>query len=167
MNRLSHTFAAFAVRDFRLMWFGSLFSVTAFMTSFILVPSVAYELTGSYLAAGLAQMGAGVAQLLLGPIGGVIADRYPKKPLVLVGQMLPGFLIAGMGILILTDRISIPLLILTTLLMGSRLLCDGPGATGLDRRDRAAPSARQRRRVATDVDEHGPGDRADADFDRA
>ena len=126
MNRLSHTFAAFAVRDFRLMWFGSLFSVTAFMTSFILVPSVAYELTGSYLAAGLAQMGAGVAQLLLGPIGGVIADRYPKKPLVLVGQMLPGFLIAGMGILILTDRISIPLLILTTLLMGIGFSVMGP-----------------------------------------
>ena len=98
MNRLNHTFAAFAIRDFRFMWAGSLLSVTAFMTSFILVPSVAYELTGSYLAAGLAQMGAGVAQLLLGPIGGVIADRYPKKPSgARSARCCPAFLIAGNG----------------------------------------------------------------------
>ena len=126
MNRVSTTFAAFAVRDFRLMWGGSLLSVTAFMTSFLLVPSVAYELTGSYAAAGFAAMGSGISQTLLGPLGGVIADRYRKKPMVMAGQVLPGFLIAAMGILILTELISIPLLLLTTLLMGAGFSLMGP-----------------------------------------
>ena len=35
-------------------------------------------------------MGSGLAMFFLGPLGGVIADRYPKKPLVLAGQMFPG-----------------------------------------------------------------------------
>ena len=79
MRQLRQTFAAFVVRDFRYMWGGSLLSVTAFMTSFSLIPSVAYELTGSYTAAGIAMLGSGISQTLLGPIGGVIADRYRRN----------------------------------------------------------------------------------------
>ncbi|MYJ58461.1 MAG: MFS transporter, partial [Chloroflexi bacterium] len=56
------------------------------MTTFYLVPIVAYEITGSYAASGFAQAGM-VAQLVLGPFGGVIADRYKKKPLVLGSQI--------------------------------------------------------------------------------
>lgn len=126
MRQLRQTFAAFVSRDFRFMWGGSLLSVTAFMTSFLLVPSVAYQITGSYAAAGIAAMGSGISQTLLGPIGGVIADRYRKKPMVMAGQVLPGFLIAGMGILIYTESISVPLLLLTTLMMGAGFSIMGP-----------------------------------------
>ena len=42
MPWMRDTFAAFSERDYRLMWSGSLFSTTAFMMSFMLVPSVAY-----------------------------------------------------------------------------------------------------------------------------
>ena len=97
MRQLQQTFAAFAVRDFRFMWGGSLLSVTAFMTSFSLIPSVAYELTGSYTAAGIAMLGSGISQTLLGPIGGVIADRYRKKPLVVAGQAMPGILLGALA----------------------------------------------------------------------
>ena len=57
MGRLSDAFSALAVRDFCLLWGGTLFGTTAFMTSFLLVPIVAYEITGSYTASGIAQMG--------------------------------------------------------------------------------------------------------------
>ena len=60
------------------------------MTTFLLVPIVAYDISmmvGSYAASGIAQAGSGIAMFFLGPFGGVIADRYPKKPLVLIGQM--------------------------------------------------------------------------------
>ncbi len=126
MRQVRRTFAAFAVRDFRFMWLGSILSVTAFMTSFSLVPSVGFELTGSYAAAGVAMMGSGISQTLLGPIGGVIADRYRKKPLVMAGQFLPGLLIAGLGVLIVTRLISIPLLTLATLMMGAGFSLMGP-----------------------------------------
>lgn len=126
MHRLRHTFAAFASRDFRLLWSGSLLSVTAFMTSFFLIPAVGYALTDSYLMASVAAMGSGISQLLLGPFGGVIADRYAKRPLVLAGQIAPGLIIAGVGALIVTGAITIPLLVGATLLMGVAFSVMGP-----------------------------------------
>ena len=126
MRGLGKSFEALGERDFRLLWSGSLLATTAFMTTFILVPIVAYELTGSYAASGFAQMGMAPAQLLLGPFGGVIADRYPKKPLVLMGQIAPCFVIVATGILIVTDNITIPLLFGSTFLMGAAFSLMGP-----------------------------------------
>lgn len=125
MNRLSPTFAALAVPQFRLLWFGSLLATTAFMTTFVLVPIVAYQITGSYAASGIAQMGM-IAQLILGPMGGVFADRYRKKPLVLAGQIVPCVIIVATGLLIVTGRITIPFLFASTFLMGAAFSLMGP-----------------------------------------
>ena len=125
MNRLRVTFASLAVRDYRLLWIGSLMATTAFMTTFYLVPIVAYEITGSYAASGFAQAGM-VAQLALGPFGGVIADRYKKKPLVLGSQIIPCAIIVVTGILIVSDSITIPLLFASTFLMGGTFSLMGP-----------------------------------------
>ncbi len=126
MRQMLASFEALGARDFRLLWSGSLLATTAFMTTFILVPIVAYELTGSYAASGFAQMGMAPAQLLLGPFGGVIADRYPKKPLVLAGQIAPCIIIIATGVLIVTDNITIPLLFGSTFLMGAAFSLMGP-----------------------------------------
>lgn len=123
---MRETFAAFGVRNYRPLWFGSLLSTTAFMTTFLLVPVVAYEITGSYAASGIAQMGSGVSMFFLGPFGGVIADRYPKKPLVLAGQIFPTLLIIVTGVLIVTGLITVWMLFLSTLLMGFGFALMGP-----------------------------------------
>ena len=96
------------------------------MTTFLLVPIVGYEITGSYALSTLAQMGSGLAMFCLGPVGGVIADRFPKKPLVLAGQIFPALLIVATGVLIVTGRITIPLLFASTLLMGFGFALMGP-----------------------------------------
>lgn len=88
------------------------------MMSLMLVPSVAFDLTGSNTAAGLAQMGSGLGMFFVSPIGGVIADRVRKKPLVFAGQAVPAVVILATGLLILSDLITIALLILATLVMG-------------------------------------------------
>ncbi len=120
------TFAAFGVRNYRPLWFGSLLSTTAFMTTFLLVPVVAYEITGSYAASGIATMGSGVSMFFLGPFGGVIADRYPKKPLVLAGQLFPTMLIVITGVLVVTGWITVWMLFLSTFLMGFGFALMGP-----------------------------------------
>ena len=125
MNRLRVTFAALSVREYRLLWSGSLLATTAFMTTFILVPIVAYEITGSYAASGIAQAGM-VSQLIFGPFGGVIADRYAKKPLVLGSQIIPCAIIVVTGALIVSDAITIPMLFASTFLMGATFSLMGP-----------------------------------------
>ena len=126
MNKLSVTFAALAVRDFRRQWIASTLATTAFMTTFVLVPIVAYQLTGSYAASGFAAMGNGVGMLFLTPLGGVVADRFPKKPIVLIGQYSTLLVIAGTGALIATDLITVPLLFVSTLLSGATFALTGP-----------------------------------------
>ena len=94
MAIMSGTFAALQQHHhYRRLWSGSMLATTAFMMSFMLVPSVAFEITGSNASAGLAQMGSGIGMLIVSPIGGVVADRFRKKPLVLLGQCLPALVI--------------------------------------------------------------------------
>ncbi len=126
MSRLHPTFAPLAHRDYRLLWLGSTVATTAFMMSFMLVPSVAFQITGSNAAAGLAQMGSGIGMFIVSPIGGVISDRMRKKPLVLMGQAVPAVVILITGILILTDHITVPLLTIATLIMGLGFAFMGP-----------------------------------------
>ena len=126
MSIMSGTFGSLRIRNYRMLWSGSLLATTAFMMSFMLVPSVAFEIAGTNTAAGLAQLGSGIAMFTISPIGGVIADRSHKKPLVLVGQMIPAVVILGTGILIVTDSITIPLLTTATLIMGLGFAFMGP-----------------------------------------
>ncbi len=101
-------------------------ATTAFMMSFLLIPSVAFEISGSNAAAGLAQMGSGIAMFVVSPIGGVIADRARKKKLVLAGQIIPAIVILTTGILILTENITVPMLTAATLVMGLGFAFMGP-----------------------------------------
>jgi len=126
VSRSSGTFAALQNNDYRRLWSGSTLATTAFMMSFMLVPSVAFEITGSNASAGLAQMGSGIGMFVISPIGGVIADRVHKKPVVLAGQIVPALVILAVGILIVTDHITVPLLTLGTLIMGLGFSFMGP-----------------------------------------
>lgn len=126
MSWLRANFAALGLRDFRFQWIASTLGTTAFMTRFVLVPIIAFELTESYVASGLAAMGNGVGTLILTSYGGVIADRFSKKPTVLVSHVAEGLVIAGSGILIVADLITVPLLFISTLIGGSAFALTGP-----------------------------------------
>ncbi len=123
---MSGTFQALQEGPFRRLWGGSLLATTAFMMSFMLVPSVAFDISGSNAAAGFAQLGSGIAMVIVSPVGGVIADRVRKKPLVLGGQLVPAVVILVTGILILTDNITVPVLTGATLVMGLGFAFMGP-----------------------------------------
>jgi MFS family permease len=126
MAVLSGNYAALAQRDFRRFWTGSTTATTAFMMSFMLVPSVAFSLTGKNSSAGMAQFGSGIAMTAISPIGGVIADRMRKKPIVFAGQAIPALVILITGVLITSDVITVPLLTAATLIMGLGFSFMGP-----------------------------------------
>ena len=123
--RLRVTFASLSVRDYRLLWFGSLLAATSFLTTFYLAPIVAFEITGSYAASGFAQAGM-IAQVVFGPFCGVIADRYRKKPLLVCSQVIPCVIVVITGGLIVSDHITTPLLFASTFLVGAAFSLMGP-----------------------------------------
>ena len=104
MRWFRENYAALWIREFRMLCTGTMLATTAFMMSFILMPAVAYDITGNNTSAGIVQLGSGIGMLLVGPIGGVVADRLPKKPLVFAGQIVPGAVILAIGVLIVSDR---------------------------------------------------------------
>ena len=61
---------------------------------------LAFTLTGSATALGVVGLAQGLPQLLFSPIAGVIADRYPKRTLLLIVQRILAVSSLTIGILI-------------------------------------------------------------------
>jgi len=117
---------ALSQRDFRLLFLGTTFAQMAFAMMSVVQGVVAFQLTGKNASVGLVALGMGVAMLILSPVGGALGDRLPKRQLLLVSQTTIGVLFALVGVLIITDQISIWVLVLTTLGMGSMFAFMGP-----------------------------------------
>jgi MFS family permease len=64
-----------------------------------------YELTDSALQLGLVRGVQALPVLLLSPVAGSVADRYPRKIQVIVAQVLDGLMFATIALLIVTGRI--------------------------------------------------------------
>jgi hypothetical protein len=62
-------------RDFSLLWFGGVLSVTGDLFLFIALPFFVYERTGSVLATGAMFAAETLPRLLFGSMAGVFVDR--------------------------------------------------------------------------------------------
>ena len=93
------TFDSLHVPAFR-WYFLSMLGQNAGMNMQMLVRSfLVFELTGSFAALGVMALASAVPMLLLSPVGGVIADRAPKRYVLQIGQtasMLNALWIAGL-----------------------------------------------------------------------
>lgn len=112
------TFHALSNRQFRLLWIATSISGLAYMMQWTVQAVVAFELGGTNTAVGLVQLGIGLAMLILGPFGGVVADRVSKKPLVLWCQSIIGSCFVATGVMILTGHLTLTRLVVLTAMMG-------------------------------------------------
>lgn len=81
-----HSFRAFRHRDYALFWVGAITSNTGGWLSNLTVPFVIYGMTGSALWVGLVSVFQFVPNILLGPFGGVLADRHDRRRVLLLTQ---------------------------------------------------------------------------------
>ena len=112
--------------QFRLLWTASIISMLAYMMQWPVMAVVAYDLAGSNGAVGFVNLGMGLSMLLVGPFGGVIADRVSKKPMVLGGQIIIGASFFVTGVMILAGVMTLVWLMLLTALMGLAFAFLGP-----------------------------------------
>ena len=101
-NWASTTFRALGNPGYRVLWTGSTLAFLAFAMMSVVQSVVAYDLTGKNGSVGAVALGMGIAQLTIAPFGGVLADRLPKRRLVLIGQSILGMTFLSVGILITT-----------------------------------------------------------------
>jgi MFS family permease len=75
-----------AYREFRLLWLGQLCQASASFGERVTRSWLAFDLTGSAFQLGTLELTRGVASLVLGMWGGVLADRFDKRTLLMVIQ---------------------------------------------------------------------------------
>jgi MFS family permease len=83
-----HTFRAFRYRNFRLFYAGQGLSLMGTWLQQVAMGWLTYRLTGSAWLLGVVAFCASIGILLLGPLGGVVADRVNRRRGLMVTQSL-------------------------------------------------------------------------------
>jgi MFS family permease len=122
----ARTFTSLENEQFRILWFGTLFSFLGMQMQMIARGYLAFELTGKNTALGLVMIAFGVPQLLLSLWGGVIADRLPKRRVLMVSQLAVALNCAWIAIMIQTGLIEFWMLVLAGAIQGAAFSFVGP-----------------------------------------
>src|SRR5215212_7603316 len=94
-----HTFRALRHRNFRLFFYGQLVSLIGTWMQQTALSWLVYDLTGSKFLLGAITAIGSAPMMIFSIWGGVLADRYPKRSILIVTQvfeMVFAFVLAGM-----------------------------------------------------------------------
>lgn len=119
-------FRSLANRDYRILWWGGLFSFMSVQMQFLLRGILAFDLTGRDDAQGLVYFAFGLSMLVATPLGGVASDRFSKRLVLLISQF--GMLSAAsiMGVLVLAGREEFWMLVIGGAVQGAAFGFFGP-----------------------------------------
>lgn len=79
---------ALRIRDFRLLWVSRLVSTLGSWLLVVAVPAYVFTLTGSVAATGLTLAAEFLPPVLLGPVAGVLVDRWDRRRVMLVADVV-------------------------------------------------------------------------------
>ncbi len=85
---------------YRTYWLGNQAGTLMFQMQLVAQGYLAYTLTNSATALGVVGLAQGLPQLLFSPIAGVIADRWPKRTLLIIVQIILSLSSLAVGVLI-------------------------------------------------------------------
>jgi MFS family permease len=104
-GRMTQSLPALQSRDFRLFWFGQMISLTGTWVQNVAQQWLVLKLTGSAFELGLVTTVQFTPLLVLALIGGAIADRLPKRNLLLATQVISALLAVALGVLVRTGTV--------------------------------------------------------------
>ncbi|MFD7229699.1 MFS transporter [Streptomyces sp. NPDC059881] len=120
------TFSSLKVRNYRLFFTGAIVSNTGTWMARITQDWLVLSLTGSSAAVGITTALQFLPMLLFGLYGGVIADRYPKRRLLLFSQAALGMCGLALAVLTLSGQIQVWHVYLIAFLLGMVTVVDNP-----------------------------------------
>ncbi|MFJ3503926.1 MULTISPECIES: MFS transporter [unclassified Streptomyces] len=120
------TFSSLKIRNYRLFFTGAIVSNTGTWMARITQDWLVLSLTGSAAAVGITTALQFLPMLLFGLYGGVIADRYPKRQLLLVSQAALGLCGVALAVLTLSGHVQVWHVYLIAFLLGMVTVVDNP-----------------------------------------
>jgi len=119
-------FASLRIRNYRYFFAGQVVSNTGTWMQRIAQDWLVLSITGSSFAVGITTAMQFLPMLLFGLYGGVIADRFGKRRLLIITQATMGVLAAVLAVLTLTGEVRVWHVYLLALLLGMVTVVDNP-----------------------------------------
>ena len=127
LHRFSReTFSSRHVRNFRLYYIGQIISTSGTFMQSIAQAWLVLKLTNSGTALGLITALQYVPILILGPYGGVIADRISKRKILFFTQSISGLLALILGVLVATGLVQVWMVYILAFCLGMTNVFDNP-----------------------------------------
>ncbi len=116
--RLPAALRALRHRNYRLFFTGQLISLTGTWMQSVAQAWLAYRLTHSAALLGIVGFAGQIPALLFSPAGGVIADRFARRQVLLVTQATSMLLALALAALTLSGRVTVPWILTLAALSG-------------------------------------------------
>lgn len=124
-------FLSLSSHNYRLYFWGQLISICGTWMQTVAQSFLVLQLTNSGTDLGLATAARFVPILLLGPWGGLVADRLDKRRVLYLTQLLSGLLALAFGLLVGTHAIQMWMVYLLALALGFVNVFDTPARQSL------------------------------------
>lgn len=115
---LKSTFRALQYRNYRLFFVGQGTSLIGTWMQRVATAWLVYRLTNSAVMLGIVGFVSQIPSFLLSPLGGVLADRWNKRNILLVTQALAMVQAAVLAVLVVTGAITVPWIIVLNACLG-------------------------------------------------
>lgn len=119
-------FRSLGYRNYRLFFFGQSLSLIGTWMQRIALPWLVYQLTGSAFLLGLVGFAGQIPTLLLGPVAGVMTDRWNRYNILIVTQILAMIQAFVLVVLYFTGAIQVWHIVLLGFFLGSINAFDMP-----------------------------------------
>ena len=130
-SRVPHTFRALRHRNFRLFIGGQIVSLVGTWMQNVAQAWLVYRLTHSELLLGTVWFCSQIAVFALGPLGGIAADRFSRRKVVIVTQTLSMVQAFALAALTLSGRVQVWHVLVLAGALGAINAFDMPGRQAL------------------------------------
>lgn len=124
--RWRDTFGSLRIHNYRLYVGAQLLANISAWAMRIAIDWLVFELTGSIALVGLTVALQFGPMLLLGPLGGVLADRYPKRRLLVLTQAVSALACGALAVLTIAGVVTVWEVFATALVLGCVAVVDSP-----------------------------------------
>lgn len=123
---LKHMFRSLAGRDLRLFIGGQFVSFTGTWIQDVAMGWITYRVTGSPFMLAMVALASQLPLLLLTPLGGMLADRFSRRNILLVTHTLEMSLAAMLAWLAWKGQVDAPILIFSAAVLGTTTAFEMP-----------------------------------------
>ena len=119
-------FSSLRIPAYRTLWWGGLFTFMSVQMQFLLRGLLAWDLTEREGALGLVYLCFGVSLLIATPLGGVASDRYSKRLILVLSQLIITVFAVFMGVVVLLGIAQFWMLMVAAVAQGTAFGFFGP-----------------------------------------